>query len=154
MSNYISASLTNQESDDILNLLGQVKSKISFNVNLTKDQLDDIPKLSDGRLPFVQKGLNHGKQEPMIVAPLNDLSELEKDLGLFSMLGPVESEILRLAEMITIARIAAGCDAYSTALDIYNTAQRAAKHGHAGAKTIVDDLKPLFEHQGKKKPKP
>ena len=151
MSNYISAALAEQESQEIMNLLAQLKSKLTFNVNLTKEQFNDIPKLSDGRLPFTQKSLNHGRQEPKIIAPLNDLAEMEQDLKFFSALGPIEDELHRLTEMVTIARAAAGCDAFSTALDIYNTAQRAAKKGHAGAQTIVDDLKPLFERQGKKK---
>lgn len=153
MSNYISASLTKQETDAILALLDQVEAKISFKVNLTKEQLDGIPKLSDGRLPFAQKSLNYGKQEPKIVAPLNDLPELENDLSLFSVLGPIEDRIIRLHEIITTARIAAGSDAYTTALDIYSAAQRAAKQGLPGAKAIVDDLKTLFEHKGKTKPK-
>lgn len=153
MSNYISATLTKQQSDEIMALLTQVDGKISFNVNLSQEQLDGIPKLSDGRLPFTQKSLNYGKQDSKLVPPYNDLEELESDLNLFSQLEPIESLILRLAEKINTARAAAGSDAYSTALIIYSSAQKAAKQGHPGAKAIVDDLKALFEKQGKKKPK-
>jgi hypothetical protein len=153
MSNYITATLTKQQQDEILALLYQVDAKLSFNVNLTKEQLDAIPKLSDGRLPFTQKALSYGKQDTSLVPPYNDLVEYDNDLNFFTGIEPIESFILRLAEKVTTARAASGSDAYTTALSIYDSAQRASKQGHPGAKAIVDDLKSLFEHKAKTKPK-
>jgi hypothetical protein len=74
-------------------------------------------------------------------------------LPFFSALSPVEIEILQLAEIIITARIAAGADAFETARNIYNTAQRLAKQGVPGIQIIYDDLKVLFEGQGTKKTK-
>lgn len=151
MSNFISASLTQLEWDEIMDLLNQVEAKLKFNVNLTKDQLEDIPKLADGRLPFTQKSLVHGRQEPKIVAPVNDLTEFQKDIDFYTSAGPLEKKLERISLLLSTGRVAAGSDAYTTALGIYNSAQQAAKQGLPGAQAIVDDLKSLFEGQGVKK---
>lgn len=149
MSNYISATLTKQQVDEIMSLLTELDAKVSFNINLSKEQLEDIPKLSDGRLPFTQKCLNFGKQDATIVPPFTKLDDYDGDLNLYAELEPVENFVLRIAEKITAARAAAGSDAFTAALSIYNSAQRAAKQGHPGANTIVGELKPLFEKKGK-----
>ena len=150
MSNLISAVLAQTDSDEILDLLRQVKAKLIFNISLTPENRDSVATMSDGRLPFVQKGLNHGKLEPK-VAPVNaDLVELEKDITFYAALSPIETEILQLAEIVTTARIAAGADAFEAARNIYFNAQRLAKQGVPGAQVIYDDLKVLFERPSRK----
>jgi hypothetical protein len=60
----------------------------------------------------------------------------------------VGAEIASLAEMVADSRTAAGSDAYTAALAIYNSAKTAAKQGVPGTQTIVDELGKLFEGQG------
>ncbi|HEX3009014.1 MAG TPA: hypothetical protein VHO90_15530 [Bacteroidales bacterium] len=153
MSNFISFTATQEDVDGIMGFLNQAEAKMTFNVNLTKEQLEDIPKMSDGRLPFTQKALGYGKQKPKIVAAVNDITEFEKDLNFHSKYEVVENKIIALLGLISSARAAAGSDAYTTALNIYAAAQRAAKQGEPGAQAIVDDLKKTFEGQGNKKKK-
>lgn len=154
MSNYISASLSAEDQQIILDCIATIKSKLGFCVKLSDDEKVRLPKLSDGRVPFVQKSLNYGNSTPKIVAPYSDLDELSKDVDFFEVMGPVENGLVSLTEMVVDSRMAAGADAYTAALSIYRSAQGAAKAGVPGTQSIVDDLKKLFEGQGKVKPKP
>ena len=151
MANLISAVLSPEDIIEINGLLDSLEAKFNFNIGISPDQLADVPKLADGRLPFVQDGLILGKQEPRIVPPFTDLNEYDKDLTLFSVLGPFETRILKLGKILTAARYAAGSDAFRTARQIYSSAQKAAAEGVPGMQAIVDQLKPLFEGQGVKK---
>jgi hypothetical protein len=154
MSNYISAMLSPEDQKIILDCLATVRSKLSFCIKLSDAEQQTIPKLSDGRLPFVQKSLSYGASTPVIVSPYTDLKGLDIDVKLFDTLGPVARELSSLTEMIVDTRTAAGSDAYSAALIIYKSAQGAAKSGVPGTQAIVDDLKKLFEGQGKTKTDP
>lgn len=149
MTNLISASLSEAEQKQILSCLQNAKSKLSFCIKLSPEQKQTLPKMNDGRVPFVQKSIKNGKLQPVVVPPYIDLDQCSKDVELYTMLSPIETEILSLAEMIVDTRIAAGSDAFLAALSIYKSAQGAAKAGIPGTKTIVDDLKPLFDGQGK-----
>jgi hypothetical protein len=149
MSNFISAELTAESQAKALELLAQLRALIPFGIKLTSDQKKVMAKVDDARLPFVEKALQFGKQEPRIVPPFTELNEYTRDLGLYRSLGPVENEVLSLAEMISDTRMAAGADAFQSALSIYNSSKGAAKSNIPGTQTIVDELGKLFNGRSK-----
>jgi hypothetical protein len=148
MSNLISAAFSTDDEKGTMELLAQLKAKFPFGIKFSPDQRKHQPKLYDGRLPFVEKALAFGRQQPLIVPPYTDLNELEKDLDFVKATRRVGTEIASLAEMVADSRVAAGSDAYSAALAIYNSAKAAAKQGVPGTQSIVDELGKLFEGQG------
>jgi hypothetical protein len=148
MSNYISASLSEENQKKALDLIAQLKTILGFGVKLSPDQRRTLPKVDDVRLPFVEKGIEFGKQEPKIVPPYTNLDEFGKDLKLYRDLSSIERELSSLAEMVTDTRMAAGSDAYQAALSIYRSAKGASKMGLPGTQSIVDQMKKLFEGQG------
>lgn len=152
MSDYISASFSSEDEQKALALIAELKALLPFGIKLSAEERMSMPKLDDGRLPFVEKGLNFGQQQPMIVPPFTPLEELSKDLKLFSSLRRVALELNSLSEMVNDTRTAAGSDAYQAALTIYNSAKGAAKMGVPGTQTFVDELGKLFiaQSQGKK----
>jgi hypothetical protein len=150
MSNYISAELTAENQAKALELLAQLRALFPFGIKLTTDQKKAMAKVDDARLPFVEKALQFGKQEPRVVPPFTEVNEYTRDIGLYRTLGPVENEILSLAEMISDTRIAAGADAFQSALSIYNSSKGAAKNNVPGTQTIVDELGKLFNYHSKK----
>jgi hypothetical protein len=154
MSNLISAEISANDQQKALALIAELRSLFPFGIKLSNDQKKLLPKVDDARLPFVEKGLNFGKQEARIVPPFTDLPELNRDLDLYKALGQIESELLSLTEMVVDSRMAAGTDAYQAALSIYNSAKGAAKMGVPGTQSMVAEMSKLFETQGKKAVEP
>ncbi len=148
MSDYISTSFSSEDEQKALALIAELKALLPFCLKLSAQERKSIPKLDDGRLPFVDKSLNFGRQQPMVVPPFTPLDELTKDVSLFSSLRRVSLELSTLAEMVNDTRTAAGSDAYQAALSIYNSAKGAAKMNIPGTQTIVDELGKLFVNQG------
>jgi hypothetical protein len=148
MSDYISAAISPEEVNQIMADLSSVQAKMPFVIKLSMAVKKTMPKLEDGRSPFVEKCLNYARSEPKILPPFTDIGELERDLALFNNLQNLAKELNRMADMINDTRIAAGSDAYVAALTIYNAAKQAAKMNVPGTKAIVDDLKKQFEAIG------
>lgn len=152
MSNYVSAVLT---AANITTIQGQIKSLqtgMPFLIKFTNEQKKAVALMDDSRVRFVEKALQYGKTEPKIVPPYTDMAELGKDLDLFKAMRDIVADINRLTEMINDTRMAAGTDAYTAALSIYNSAKHAAKMGVPGTEAIVGDLRKLFDGQGNFKP--
>jgi hypothetical protein len=147
MSNLISATFTEQDEQRAMTLLAELKSLFPFGIKLSDDQRKHLPKLDDARLPFVEKGLSYGLQEPLIVPPFIDLNEHKKDIEFFKATRRVGAEILSLAEMVTDSRTAAGSDAFQAALSIYSSTKGAAKQGVPGTQSKVDEMGKLFDGQ-------
>lgn len=145
MSDYISAEITQEVIDQIAADLADIQAKLPFAVKLSPAVKKAMPKLEDARSPFVSKCIFYARKEPKIIPPFTNLDELERDLKLFNNLQDIAKEVNRLADIVNDTRIAAGSDAYSAALTIYNSAKQAAKMNIPGTKAIVDDLKTSFE---------
>jgi len=149
MSNLISATFSEEDEKEVMELLAQLKAKFPFGIKLTDDQKKRLPKLDDARIPFADKGLFYGEQQPLIVPPYTDLGEYKVDLNFVKATRRVGSELASIAEMVSDTRMAAGADAYQAALSIYSSAKSAAKQGVPGTQTIVDEMGKLFDGQGK-----
>lgn len=148
MSNYISHVFSAEDQQKATDLFNQLLALFGFCINLSTDQRSELPKLSDGRLPFTEKAIDIGNQESQIVAPYISLDEFKKDIDLFKVMGPFEILAGKLFELISDTRMAAGTDAYAAARSIYTSAQNAEKNGVPGMKLIVDELGVLFKGQG------
>lgn len=148
MSNYISAVFSSEDEAKAIALITELKGLFPFGLKLSADERKTLAKLDDTRSPFVEKGLQFGRQQPMIVPPYTPLDELEKDFNLFASLRRVAAELDSLAELVNDTRTAAGTDAYQAALSIYKSAKGAAKSGVPGTQTIVDEMGKLFSTQG------
>jgi len=148
MSDLVSATFTPADEQEVMNLIAQIRAKFPFGIKLTTEQSKRLPKLDDGRIPFVEKGVAFGEQQPKIVPPYTDLAELKKDLDFVKATRRVGTELKSLFEMVTDTRTAAGSDAYQAALSIYNSAKSAVKQGVPGTQVVVDEMGKLFEGQG------
>lgn len=153
MSNYVSAVLKPEDRDRVLSLLGEVEKILSFGIKLSPEVRKTMPRVDDGRLPFVEKCLQYGKQEPRIVPPFTDMAELAKDVELYKALMQIERRLNSLTEMVSDTSTAAGCDAYVASLSIYKSVKGAVKMGVTGTESIANDLKTQFESKPTKQVK-
>ena len=150
MSNYISASLSVEDQQKIMNHFAEIRKILAFSVSLTNAQKRTMPMLNDGRRPFTERCINYATTDARIMPPYADMDELKKDLSLYDAVSPLEMEAVSISEMISNIRMAAGSDAYVAALSIYNSAKGAAKLGLPGTKAIADELSKLFDTQSKR----
>jgi hypothetical protein len=147
MANLISATFTEEDEKKAMELLAQLKALFPFGIKLSDDQKKHLPRLDDGRIPFADKGLFYGTQQPLVVPPFTDLAEYKKDLDFVKATRRVGAELMSLSEMVNDARIAAACDAFQASLSIYSSSKAAAKQGVPGTQTIVDEMGKLFDGQ-------
>ena len=149
MADLISAAFSEEDEKKAMELLAQLKALFPFGIKLSVSERKHLAKLDDGRIPFVEKGLFYGKQQPLVVPPYTNLREFGRDLDFVKATRRVGTELLSLAEMMDDTRTAAGSDAYQAALSIYSSSKAAAKQGVPGTQTIVDEMGKLFDGQGK-----
>lgn len=77
-----------------------------------------------------------------------DVKDIRTDLTLFDQLDDIVKQSNQITESLRDTQIAAGSEAYISALTGYKFIAAAAKGGVQGAKTVYDDLKKRFEGQG------
>ena len=154
MSSLISQTLPATDLNDVMLAIQTIRTKLPFLLDLTNQQKQELPKMDDGRAPFVLKAINYANTVPAIVPPLVSAAEMQKDLLLFGQLTQIKMELDRLAEEVTDTATAAGVDAYTASLVIYEMAKMAQRLGLPGVDAIVNDLKTLFENQGGTTPAP
>jgi len=63
MENRIDATLSDENRDKILNLLGQIRALLPFQVNLTPEERQALVKMGDKSRPFVEQTLILAEQD-------------------------------------------------------------------------------------------
>ena len=115
--------------------------------DISQDTLEGLPKMSDGREPFVGKALDFSASNPQFNPPYLDVPELRKDLQAYRDLTPIFYELEQITNRVRVAYSAAGSEAYVAALTFYNTLKQAVRVGLAAAKPLLEALRPLFERK-------
>ncbi|WP_051315212.1 hypothetical protein [Algoriphagus terrigena] len=113
--------------------------------DISQDTLEGLPKMADGREPFVGKALDFAETNTQFNPPFMDVPELRKDLDAYRALTPVFYELEQITNRVKVAYTAAGSEAYTVSLTFYNTLKQAVKVGIAAAKPLLEALRPLFE---------
>jgi len=123
-------------------------------IALTPTERHDLPKMSDGTLPFVQKCLDYCQSNPEFAPSYLDFRGLLDDMKVYNQLMP----IFRLAEQLEIklndTTMEVGAESYVSALSYYNSVKMAAGMNVPGAKSIYEDLKKRFIKEKAAKPAP
>jgi len=60
MADLISATFSEEDEKEVMELLAKLKAKFSFGIKLSSEQKQRLPKMDDARIPFVEKGLFYG----------------------------------------------------------------------------------------------
>jgi len=143
--NRISATLTQQDIDDIKHHVQQIESKLPFLVGLTTAERQRLPKIHRSNKIFVDDALRTAEENQSVIPDYVDIAELRKDLELYESLSKVLLPIQQLTEKLRDTQILAGSESYTSALVIYNMFQMAAKMGLPGMDTVVAQLAERFQ---------
>ncbi|MDR1864098.1 MAG: hypothetical protein LBR08_00835 [Bacteroidales bacterium] len=109
-------------------------------LSLTATDRQNIPKLGNKYLSFVEKTGAIAELNPQYCPPFFDLAEFKIDLADAMALQGLLSRVQQLARGIEDTAMTAGSEAYSQALLPYQTIKLAAKNNRPGAKVLYDEL--------------
>lgn len=116
-----------------------------FNVVVDKEELKSLPKISDGRIPFVEKAVQYAVSNAEFLPPFADVPEFQKDFKTFMDLRELARPLKQIIDNLENSMMVSGSEAYEAARNYYKSVQFQAKMGVPGAQTIFDDLRRLFE---------
>lgn len=125
--NRISATLSDTDRQAVLSAINTIRDKLPFLVDLTPEERQSLPKMGDKSRAFVEQALEVAAQNPDILPRSFDVDEMRKDTELFSGLLPVLTALSQLQELVEDTYIAAGSEAYTAALLVYQYARTAGK---------------------------
>lgn len=128
--NKISASVPSGEKDEILTKIAEIRSKLSFLMNLTKDERSQLRKMGNKNNAYVVDCLRAGQAFPEILPSTINIPELQKDLDLATSLNEMAVPLRSLLEGIEDTIMAAGSDAIMTADQIYAYLKQGAKENN------------------------
>lgn len=125
-----------------------------YMIALSPTERQELPKMGDGTLPFVQKCLDYCRSNPEFAPAYIDFGALLGDMKVYNQLTPIHRLAIRLENNLNDTTMEAGAESYISALGYYNSVKMAAKVDAPGAKAIYEDLKKRFAKEKAAAPVP
>lgn len=125
----IKGQLSADQQNAVMGLINQIQNLLPFLIDLNADERRALPKLGDKSRAFVDQGLVLDVQNPGILPRSFDLDEYQRDVTLVRQLEPLVLAFGQLQGRLEDTFLAAGSDAYSQTLLVYQAAKLAGKNG-------------------------
>jgi hypothetical protein len=133
-------------------VLTQVQAKVneimtliaSCMVPLTPAERQEMLKMGEKTLAFVEKAYAFATENPHLVPPYLDMDGFDVDFADAHGLWTLVNSIRQLYENVADTEMAAGSEAYQAALVFYNSVKVAAAQDVPGAKAVYEELKTRF----------
>jgi hypothetical protein len=150
--NLISASLEQALASDSLIKIQNVKTDLTFLINLSKDQRKKFRKMGSKSVEYVNDNLVGALQFPGSLPQDFSLVEFQKDADLIKQLFPILIASQALTEALNDTILALGSDCMKEADEVYSYLKLAAKTD-ANAKALVEQISKRFKGQGNFRPR-
>jgi hypothetical protein len=147
--NRISASLSKADREAVMAAIATIREKLPFLIDLTTEERRTMLKMGDKSRAFVSKALEVGTQNPDFLPRAFNLEEMRRDVELYEALYSVLLSLTQLQELVDDTCIAAGSEAYTAALAIYNYAK--ASGDVTGLDAVIDEMGRRFTRRSRKK---
>lgn len=145
MENKINYSIPDDVITNVATKLNEIVDAMRpYLIALTPAERQELPKMSDGTLPFVQKCLGYCQSNPEFAPPFIDIEGLFGDMKVFEQLLPMYRLVVQLENKLSDTSMQAGAESYLSALSYYNSVKYAARMNTPGAKAIAEDLSKRF----------
>jgi hypothetical protein len=155
MDNKINFSIPDEVIADVTSKLTDIVNALRpYLIALTPTERTEIPKMSDGTFPFVQKCLGYCQSNPEFAPAFVDFDGLFSDMKVFGQLLPINRMVVQLENKLNDTSMQAGAESFVSALSYYNSVKYAARMDTPGAKAIADDLSKRFARASKAVPSP
>ena len=141
----IKGELLPEQQQAVLQAMIDIQAKLPFLIDLTAEDRRSLPKMGDKSRAFVDQGLVLATQNEGILPRNFDLDEYRRDVALTRQLEPLVLTMRQLMKWLEDTYIAAGSDAYSHTLIVYQAAKLAGKGG--ALDEHLDSLARRFAHK-------
>ncbi|MES2559123.1 MAG: hypothetical protein V4590_05250 [Bacteroidota bacterium] len=149
MENRVTGTVSPESVLKIMEAFKSVQDELPFLIELTPAEAKRIVRIDAGRFHFTERALSLAQSEPKLNPGIYELDEIERDLTLCRSLDHILLVANSLVKLIYDTRNQVAYEAFGGGLEIYNQSKRGCAKGVPGAKVAYDELKILFEGQGK-----
>jgi hypothetical protein len=154
-SNLVSLTMTQDEINALRELIDQLKARLlPYLTILSPEERQELPKMGNKTVSYVQKALEHCRQNPELVPQFLDVKELEVDVKAVEIIREMYQPLLQITEALSDTMILSGSEAFSSSLMFYNSIKSAMKSKIPKAETIYSDLSARFPGRVSKKESP
>lgn len=143
--NQISVVMPEADVTEVIDLLKQIKEKMSFLTGVTPEQRKRLPKMDKRNHAFVQDVEAAIKNDASLLPSYVSPEEMSKDLKLYEQLEELMTPLTYLYDHVRDTQMLAGSEAYQNALMVYNMIKAANNAGLPGANSLYNQLKGRFE---------
>lgn len=143
--NRISFALTAEEQAQVNGAIETLRTVlIPKLITLSATDRQEMARMGDKTLSFVEKALEYCKQEPQLYDRFVDVAEFDKDLQGFATLRSLASQLETITSGLDDSMMMSGSEAYNAALVGYSILKNASRIHHPGAKDKVTELANRF----------
>jgi len=143
--NRISFALTAEELAQVNGAIETLRTVlIPKLITLSATDRQEMARMGDKTLSFVEKALEYCTQEPQLYDSFVDVAEFDKDLQAFATLRSLSSQLETITSGMDDSMMMSGSEAYNAALVSYSILKNASRIHHPGAKDKVGELANRF----------
>ena len=144
ISNKISASINEADLATLIARPQEMQQMLNFLLELSNEEKQEMPKMRDKNVSWVQKCLEYAMANPSLVPAYIDVKEWAKDFKLVQDLLKVYRPLAQLVSQIDDTLTMAGSEAMGASYGFYGNLKGAVKAGVPGSKPIYEDLSSRF----------
>ena len=149
MENKVNAVIDAATETKVNAAIESIKKDLPFLIEHSATDAKRIIYMESGRIDFVRRALFLANSNPKIQPQFFGMADYDNDITLALTLDEIISKTTILLKLLNDTRNQAGYEAFLEALEVYNISKRGAAKGVEGAQAAYDELKILFERQGK-----
>ncbi len=143
--NQIAVRIPEAELEEIRSAIGLLERRLMPHLaNLTPQDRQELPKMGDRTVAFVQKAYEYGRSNKELAPPFLDLEAMATDVAAVELLRGLARSLGPIHEALSDSLLLSGSEAYQAALLYYGSVKAAAKVRTPGASLIYDDLSTRF----------
>jgi len=125
----IKGELLPEQQEAVLKAFADIQAQLPFLIDLSTEDRRGLPKMGDKSRAFVDQGLALATQNEGILPRAFDLDEYRADVEMVRKMEPIMMTMRQLMKKMEDTFLAAGSDAYTQTLHVYQAAKLAGKDG-------------------------
>jgi hypothetical protein len=141
--NLISTSISNEDMREILESIEKINSRLPELINLSDEQVSNLPKVSSSTIDFVYETLELVDKYPHLVPEEFEIPEIRKDIELIESIKMILKPLKKLVRKLEDSAVLAGSEAYLPSMAIYNavkTIGTGSKKEHESVLSGIDKI--------------
>ncbi|MGE5604128.1 MAG: hypothetical protein ACM3YE_00365 [Bacteroidota bacterium] len=143
--NLISFNIPEADLAEIKSCIATLQTKLMPHlIKLSPDERQELLKMGDKTVSFVQKTLEYCKNNPDLVPPFINVDELAVDVAAVETIRSIYQPMLQMTDSLSDTMALSGSESFSTSLMFYSAIKNAMRQNIQKAETIHNDLSARF----------